>query len=419
MKNVIITFLNKHLILKNIISLSTGEFLSKIVSLVTFAYLARVISPEGFGIIGFSAAFVSYFVLFVDFGFDTYGVSEIAKNLEDQTKLINSIISTRIIISLFIFLMLVASALIFVNDLVVQMAIIIAGINLFVTAFSTNWYFHGIQKMEYIAVRQIFTSVLNFILIVIFVNNKADTLIAIFISGLAGLINSLWLFRIFNKYFGRYSFQLDYGYIKKIIKDSTPIALSSIMIAVYYNLDIVMLGFMKSDHEIGIYTSAVKVFLIGNVFYGIILKSFFPSLSYSIKSDTKTMLETFKKYFYLMISAGIITAACMYFMADNIITILYGNNYYRAISPLKIYAMTSLLVCTNMIFGNPLLAWGKQKEYLFVVGAGGISNIILNIVLIPQFSYIGASLATLFSEVSVFVALCFVFLFIIKNKNEL
>ncbi len=419
MKNVIITFLSKHLILKNIISLSTGEFLSKIVSLATFAYLARVISPEGFGVIGFSTAFVSYFVLFVDYGFETFGAREIAKNLEDQTKLINSIISTRIIISLFIFLILVASALIFINDFVVQMAIIIAGINLFVTAFSTNWYFHGIQKMEYIAVRQILTSILNLTLIIIFVNSKADVLLAIFISGVAGLINTLLLFRIFNKSFCKYSFQLDYRFIKKIILHSTPIALSSIMIAVYYNLDIVMLGFMKSDYEVGIYTSAVKIFLIGNVFYDIILKTFFPSLSYSIKSSTKTTVETFKKYFYSMISAGIIISTCMYFMAEIMITILYSNNYNTAVSPLKIYAMTSLIVCTNMIFGNPLLAWGKQKEYLFVVGAGGLSNIILNIVLIPQFSYIGASLATLFSEVSVFVALCFVFLFIIKNKNEL
>ena len=64
-------------ILKNFLSLSAGEFLSKLIGFFTTIYLARQISPEGFGILGYSTAFVSYFLLFIDFGFDVISVQKI------------------------------------------------------------------------------------------------------------------------------------------------------------------------------------------------------------------------------------------------------------------------------------------------------------------------------------------------------
>ncbi len=67
-------------ILKNFISLSGGELLSKGIAFITTIYLARVISPEGFGILGYTTAFVSYFLLFIDFGFDIISIKKIAND---------------------------------------------------------------------------------------------------------------------------------------------------------------------------------------------------------------------------------------------------------------------------------------------------------------------------------------------------
>jgi O-antigen/teichoic acid export membrane protein len=68
-----------------------------------------------------------------------------------------------------------------------------------------------------------------------------------------------------------------------------------------------------------------------------------------------------------------------------------------------------LVISVNIFFGNPLIAWGKQKEYSIAIAFGAVTNIILNILLIPKYSYIGASLATLMAEVAVFVGVFYLF----------
>jgi len=280
---------------------------------------------------------------------------------------------------------------------------------LFATAFSLNWYFHGIQKMGYSSVSQILASIFSLILVFLLVKDKADVLLSIAITGLSAIVNSLMLIISYNKSFGRFSFQLDKNFIKKIIPDSTPLALSSIMIAIYYNFDMIMLGFMKSDYEVGIYNAAVKIFLIGNVSYILIMKSFFPTFAEIGFSFTNKFYRNFRKYFFSMISVGVFTTIILYLLSSQLIHILFGRMYDSSVYPLKILAMNSALVCINIIFGNPLLAWGKQNIYLIIVGIGATTNILMNLILIQHFSYLGAALATLISETAVFLGLVIVY----------
>lgn len=411
-------FFQKSSILKNFISLSVAELISKIMSLITFVYLARVLSPEGFGIIGFSTAFVSYFILIVNYGFETYGTREIAKEMENQERFVNSIISIKIIIALLAFGILTISTFLLNKGIVIQLALIITGINLFTTAFSVNWFFHGNQRMGYITGRQIFTSIMNLILIYFIINDKADVLLTVFITSFLWLINSLWLLGIYNKAFFKFHFELNKNIIKKIVKDSTPLAFSSIMIAVYYNLDMVMLGFMKTDREVGIYNAAFRIFLIGNISYNLLLKAFFPVLTKKSNFGSKDFNNLINNYFFTLLSFGIITSTCFFFFSNELISSLFGSGYVNSFVPLKIFAMNSLVVCVNIIFCNPLIILGKQKEYLAIVTSGALLNVLLNFIFIPTYSYIGAAYATLLSEVGVFVSALIVYFFKMRNFNS-
>ena len=389
--------------------MSFAEIIGRIISLITFSYLARVLSPDGFGVIGFATAFVSYFVLIVNYGFETYGIREIAKSPINRHKLVDSILTIRIITSIGVFIVLLICTIVLKKDFITKIAILLSGINLFATAFSLNWYFHGIQKMGYSSVSQILASIFSLILVFLLVKDKADVLLSIAITGLSAIVNSLMLIISYNKSFGRFSFQLDKNFIKKIIPDSTPLALSSIMIAIYYNFDMIMLGFMKSDYEVGIYNAAVKIFLIGNVSYILIMKSFFPTFAEIGFSFTNKFYRNFRKYFFSMISVGVFTTIILYLLSSQLIHILFGRMYDSSVYPLKILAMNSALVCINIIFGNPLLAWGKQNIYLIIVGIGATTNILMNLILIQHFSYLGAALATLISETAVFLGLVIVY----------
>ena len=403
----IFSLLVKSNIAKNFLSLSAAEIFARIISLITFAYLARVLTPNGFGVIGFAAAFVSYFVLIVNFGLDDYGAREIAKNEESSSRYVNAIVSFKLITVIPLFILLTACAFLFASDSTIRIAIILAGINLFSSSISVDWFYQGIQKMGYIAVRQAAASTLNFVLIIIFVSNPSDVLLAVGISSFSFLVNALLLFGVYNKTVNRFRFEKSKQVLKQILIESMPIAVSSFMIAVYYNLDMVMLGYMKGEYEVGIYNAAVKIFLLGNISYILVLKTFYPSLSKIGLSGSGEFKTNYRNYFYSMLSFGIITSLIIFFFAPLIITIIYGSAYSGSVDVLKIFGMNSIVVCINMIFGNPLVAWGRQKSYSIIVGSGAVSNIILNFLLIPTYSYYGASIATLASEMVVFIGLVY------------
>jgi O-antigen/teichoic acid export membrane protein len=397
-------------ILKNLISLTSAEVLSKIIGLITAAYLGRVLKPEGFGILGFATAFVSYFLLMVNFGLDTYGTREVAKERSIIPKLVNNILSVRLIFASFWFIILNVVIILIDKPVVFKLVLIITGINLFVNALSINWIFLGIEKMWLIAIRQIMTNLISLIGIVILVNSEKNILIAASITVLSGLINSLWLLGVFKKMYGKISFEIDKTYLKEILKESIPLALSSFMIAIYYNLDMVMMGYMKPERDLGIYSAAYKIILVGIVPFSLILNSFFPSLSKIGLKNSFEFRNIIKHYAIFMFSTGILIGSILFFNAQTIIKVIFGTRFESASIPLSILALNLLVIGANMFFGNPLIAWGKQKQYSITIALGAITNIILNVLLIPKYSYIGASFATLMSEGVVFVGVFVLFI---------
>lgn len=394
-----IRLLIRNSILQNIFSLSLGELISKLIALITFAYLARILSPDGFGIIGFATAFISYFVTFADFGLDTYGTRQLAKDQNELAFIFSSIQSTRILTSIISLIALITFVIISFENEIQKAVILVMSLSIITSAISVNWYFQGIQRMQYIGIKQIVISLLSLALVILLVHSEADVVNATLALTISGIIISVPILCFFYNGISKINFSFNYRLIISTIKESSPLALSSFMILIYYNLDLVMLGILKSDYDVGIYSASVKIFLLGNIAYQIIQRAYFPEL---VKAATHYLSKVFKNYFILMIICGLVISAIIFIYSENIITLLFGIKYTASVWPLYILAVNSMVVCLNMIFCNPLIAWGKQNYYLLIVSAGALSNIMFNILLIPTYSYMGAAFATLISETVVF-----------------
>ncbi len=401
---------NWQTILKNFISLSGGELLSKGIAFVTTIYLARLILPEGFGILGYAAAFVAYFLLFIDFGFDIISVKKIANDNSVISRYVNNIISFRIILSVIIFVLLV-SVVYFLNEsTTVKMALILTGANLFVQALTTEFVFQAVGKINYLSVKIISKNIIALIFVFLFVKNASDVLLVITIYLFSNLIMNLWLYAKYVKLFNKFRWSIDTKFLKSLISESFPLIISSFMISIYYNLDMVMLGSIKTQTEVGIYNAAYKIFLIGLIPLGAIVKIFLPSLSKT--KNAELLKKTIGKFAVLMLGGGIVISAFIFLSADKSIHIIFGDKYSGAVIPLMLLSLNILVISVNVFFGNPLTVWGKQKVYSIAITFGALVNILLNFILIPRYSYNGAALATLFSEVAVFFGVFFLF-----NKN--
>lgn len=402
-------FFFKSNIASNLFSLTSAEVASRLLGFFTLVYLGRILDPSGFGILGFATALLSYFILFVNFGFSTLGTREIAKNQLQLSKLVNNIFSMRLILALILFIVLIIYINFSGKDITTKYVILISGISIFTNAIALNWVFQAVEKMKYIAIRQILSGLLSLIGVIVFVHSKDDVVIAASVIVLSALIGNIWFIPTYRRMFYKIKFEYSFDYWKSLVKESFPLAFASIMIGIYYNLDMVMLGYMKTESEVGIYNAAYKIFLLGIVPYGIIFSSYFPSLSRIGLKKTEEFKTTLKNYAKFLFISGILVGLGLYFLAGEIIQLVFGYKYLASSLPLKILAVNAFVISINVFLGNPMMAWGKQKEYSIAIMFGAITNVILNFILIPKYSYIGAAYATVLSEVAVFIGLFHLF----------
>ncbi len=419
--------MNSRAILRNIINLSISEIVSRLLNFISYTYLARVILAEGFGILSFVIAFSSYFLLVVNFSSDIIASRETARLQSGSAMFVNEILSLRIILACVGFMLLVCMVACMHQPTEINTGLMIYGIIFFAQAVNLSWYFKGKEKTTIITFAQIFSSLVNLILVIMFVKTKADLIDAIVIITSVSFINSLLLLIFYlrkekirlildaglrREGKGRLILDtglgnerktrliLDAGFIKDNLKESFPVAIAGIMISIYYNLDHVMLGYITDSTELGYYAAAYKIIIIALVPAGIIYQSFLPQLSNCVNDPVirKDLMKTYSRW---MLSLGAFSAMIIFLFADQIVEIVYGGKFEGSVLLMRILSFNIFLVFLNMTYGSPLIAWNKQKLFFYPIAAAAIGNIILNILLIPRYHALGAAVATISSELIV------------------
>ncbi|MBN2571064.1 MAG: oligosaccharide flippase family protein, partial [Ignavibacteriales bacterium] len=204
-------------IYENILSLSVAELISRIINLFTTAYLARVILPEGFGIINFATAFVSYFVLFVDFGLDAIGTRDIARNKKEVGIYAGTFLIFRLSIAFgisIVYFIIVHSLNL---SLIEKDILYLTGLNLFLTAIMFQWIFRAYEQMKYISIGQIIGSIINLIGIVLIVEGIKDLELVVIIGLIATLINNIFMIFIYTIKIGKVHFNIKLSLLKNLI----------------------------------------------------------------------------------------------------------------------------------------------------------------------------------------------------------
>ncbi|HPN38444.1 MAG TPA: flippase [Melioribacteraceae bacterium] len=396
--------------LKNISILSFGEFVSRILNFLSFAYLARVINLSDFGTIGFGTALINFLLNIVSFGLDRICLKEVTQINQLASNYLINISIIRIVLSSISFLIYLL--ILFFNSNF-NLPLVLLGLTIFSTGLSFNYFAKAIEYFKVITTNQIVISILTIILYFIFVRNKNDFIIAVSILVSVSFISNFLFLHNLKEYIVNIKNKFSLHLIKQLLLASYPIFISSIMIAIYYFADTIMIGIIKKEYDVGIYSAANKVFLILTIPFSIIVSVFLPSIA----KYYRKVNNSFVIYFCLISLTGVLLGFTTYLFAKNIIFLIYGETFLSSIIPLKILAINVILVGVNMSFGEPLTVWGKQKQYLIAVSIGAITNIILNLIFIPKYSYYGAAFTTLLSEFSVFVVLSYLFCRV-REKNE-
>lgn len=398
-------------ILKNIGVLTFAQIASSLLGLFYVMYTARYLGAEGFGILSFALVFTGIIGVFSELGLSTLTVREVARNNSLAKKYVGNTIIIKTILDIIFFGIIVLS----INILkypeqtvkVVYLIALSTIFNSFCNIFNST--FQAFEKMEYISVGRILNSILIFsgALFAIYQGYEVVGFASIyFFVSLTVLIYSSV---IFSWKFFLPNVEFDLSFCKSIIKQSLPFFLSAIVDIIAFKVDIIMISVMKGTIAVGYYSAAYKLLEALMFIPGIFAASIYPVISKLFISSPESLKIVYQKAFEYLTIVSFPIAVGTTLLADKIIHLIYKGEFVQSILALQILVWTVPVIFLSYMLGT-MLASINQQKLAFKINLVGMSlNIGMNLILIPKYSFIGASLATVITSL-VSLILCYYFI---------
>lgn len=386
-----------YLLLAQVVSAATG--------VISTAFLARTLGAEAYGILGFGTAILSYFGLLVGLGTDLYGMREMAQDRSRIGWLVPRILGLRLTLLGVVSIGYVLVVARLGQPETVRIVLVIQGLGLFATAFTLDYVFQAIQRMAVIAVRQVMAACLVLVAVVLLIRSARDIYIAAAIPPVALLLSAAWLAFQLRRESIAFAIEFDAQSWRLILRAAIPIAIAQLMNSLFFNIDIVMLGFMASTQQLGHYVAMSRLLQIAIVFAGLIVAALAPVLAGAWPQEPQ-MRARYRDFVAASMLFGAPVAALGIAYPAEIIRAVFGDGFVVAAPVLQLLMATAAISYAGLAAGTALVAWHDQMPLMVVQGVGGLSNVLFNLVLIPRYGIEGAAIATLMSQVLIFLGLC-------------
>lgn len=409
--------MKKNRLLENFSALVIMQILNYALPFITLPYLVRVLGVESYGAYLFSQALVSYFMIFVDFGFDLYATRQVSifrKNKKALEEIMSTVFTWKLVFLVLSFGVLIVLT-IFVPIFQEYRLLHLFNFGMILgTMLFANFYYQGIENMKFITIlnasAKIFFTVLLFILI-----KDADdlTLTALINSGgylLVGFV-SLW---IIHKKHGLKFHLVSKQTLLNSLKESAPFFWSRISVSMYTVSNTFVIGLVLGNTAAGIFGSADKVFRGILALYGTLNTVFYP---YMAHQKNVTMYKRVMKY---VISMNFCIVAILFVYSENIVEFVFGPNFEQSAILLKILSFIILYNLPSILIGYPLLgALGHSKEVNLSVVYASLMHVVLLVATIPIFKLEIVACLVALTELFVFIYRCyFVRKYKLLKENE-
>lgn len=375
------------------------QLLLLIVPFITTPYLSRVLGANSIGIYSYANSIVSYFILFACLGTGTYGQRAISYVQDDKEKRSRAFWETfcfRLIMSL-ITLVFYGIYIFIVKEN--KLIFIILSLNIMNIIFEISWFFQGMEDFKKTVLRSGLVKILNIIFIFTFVKSSDDLVLYVLGTMALTLLGSISLWTYVPKYIKKVNNIKPFRDIKTIIK----LFLPTIAIQVYTLVDKSMIGWFSQGEnyfENGYYEQAEKVVKICLTVVTSLGTVMIPRIGRVFKEGNHEKIKEYmyKSYRFILMLAipiclGLISISSIF------VPIFFGQGYEKVEILLIILSFLTIIIGLSNANGYQyFVPTGKENILTLSVVIGAIVNFILNLILIPKYYSIGASISSVIAE---------------------
>ena len=369
--------------------------------LITFPYISRILLANGTGKVDFATSVINYFNMIAQLGIPTYGIRVCAQVRDDRQKLTrvaHELLIINLIMSIISYIILFNAIQFIPRFHSDKELLMIISFTIILTSIGMEWLYKALEQYTYITIRSIIFKFIALVAMFMLIHSQSDYVIYGAISIFASSASNIFNFINAHKYIG-FKPVGNYHFLKHL----KPIFVffgMACATTVYTNLDTVMLGFMKSDVDVGYYNAAVKM---KNIFVSVVTSLgtvLLPRASYYIKSgDRSSFNKVSKQAMNVVVLISLPLVVYFFIYAKYGILLLSGKAFLNSVVPMRVIMPTIVLIGLSNITGIQILVpLGYERIVLFSEVIGVLVDLVVNWLLIPYFGATGAAVGTLIAE---------------------
>lgn len=409
-------------LVKNIVFSFIKTFLGVAFPLVTFAYSSRILGVDGIGQVNFARNIITYFTMIAMLGVNYYGTREVARVRENRIKLS---CFCHEMLAINFFMTCIAYILLFISILFIQtlqdytLLLLVNSFSIILTTMGMDWLYQGLEKFEYIAKRTVFFQFIAFVYMIMTVKNQSDILnysvVLMISSSGANVLNFISSYKYidFNLFSHKYN-------ISKHLKSILWLFVFAVSVQLYTVLDSTMLGFIKGDYAVGIYTVAIKTNKMTDTLITSLGVALIPRLSFFIEQkEKKKVKDLINKAYNCIFMFSIPCSFGLFVLAPYVIELFGGSGFKDAIITMRILTPIVVIIPFNVLTNIQIfIPMKKEKEVIISSSVAAVTNFVCNAILIPYFAENGAAVATVIAE-GTSAMVCYIYLRKVFNVNTI
>jgi len=387
---------------KNTVWLSISNFGGRLLKSVVIIYAARILDPIGWGVVSYAVTLAGFFTFFVDPGINVLLMREGSKaEKKHQLNLLSTTFYIKLALIAFVVLFVLFvgptfSILPGAKFLLPVVAFIIIGDTL--REFFSS-FIRAKEKMEWETGIFLFTNfcivALGFASLIFFPSARSFGW-AYAAGTTIGAIVALWMLRPYIKeLFSNFSSKL----IVPIMRSAWPFAITGALGILLTNADILIISWMRTAWEVGVYSASVRIIQLLYIFPVIIQYSILPFFSRLAKNDDQRFRKMLERAIIIIFAVSIPITICGIFFGTAIMNFVFGSAYAAGGPSLAILLVSMIVDYPGGIISIAIFAYDRQKVLINASIIGGVTNVLFDIILIPHFGITGSAIATLIAQV--------------------
>ncbi len=402
-------------IIKNASWIIVCRIIQSLLSLLIGVFSARYLGPSNYGLINYASSLSSYALPIMQLGLSAILVKEIinAGNAEGE------VLGTVLTLSFVSGLLCVGGIALFSSVMskgeteTIIVCVLYSCMLIFQALEMIQYWFYAKLKSKYTSITMLLAYALTSAYKIFLLINKKNVYWFALSQAIDYFIIAVILLVIYKRIGGQ-PLRFSFARIKPLLSRSWPYILSSMLLVVFMQTDKLMLKHMVNDQATGYYAAACTCAGMTIFVFNAIVDSFQPIILEAKKVDENIFEKNMSQLYAIVIYLAVLQGIGITVLADIVVRILYGVEYLEAVNPLRIMSWSNVFYYLASVRNVWILAEDKQK-YLWIINlSGAITNILINILLIPICGAMGAAVASLITQIftNVFMGL------LIKNVRR-